>query len=198
MTPIMRVFLFTSIYSITIPVIVLVINLFTKRKKPSIEFIAFSLYLSLAFVTEMVSFSLAVHRINNLWISHFYFPIEFFLLAGMLNSWMENDKKISNYILGIVIVSAILHLFSDYNAINIYAYLIESITLFLLDIYTVYKSDRLEQHFWIAIAITLYFGCTTITVPLKIYGILPAFYIELAINLITNTILGISFIWKRI
>lgn len=200
MPTIFRILFFMSIYSIAIVFLLLLVIVFRNRSTFSNSFIVFALYISSATVTEIVSTYLAVHHTHNLFLTHFYFPLEFGLLAFLLISFTKNRTIKYWFVSPLIILVIVLNTTTPLDSVSLLGYWIESITLVLLSLSVLLFGDvkYLEQRFWIAFALLLYFGATTFTVPLKLISCLPAYYTELIINLISNVLLGVSFTWKRI
>ena len=46
-----------------------------------------ALWFTLSVVISIVEYYLAVHKINNLWINHFFTPVEYAILVWIIAEW---------------------------------------------------------------------------------------------------------------
>lgn len=120
-------------------------------------------YFALVFVVEFFGAYFALQGINNLWISHFFIPIEYIFWIVIFSSWQNNTlfRKITFYSIPIFVLFSIFNT-SVLEGLNRYpsnTISLESVVFIGLSIYLLfYISKSTEESllrnskFWILLA----------------------------------------------
>lgn len=136
-------------------------------------------YFVLCLIAGLLEVFLASKRINNLWIFHYFTPVEYTLLMSVFYSWNQRSpvRKLILYSIPIFIVSWFIGSFWLSNPTDTfsYAYPFSAVLLVLVSSYTLLRIERLERssvldmpEFWASSGTLIYFGGTIVWSSLNV------------------------------
>lgn len=201
---ILTVGLFTLFFT-TIP---FVAGLVTYRKlRP--EFKILAMLFVVIFLVEAYSLYRLYYSQNNIWIYHFYFPVEYTALMYVFSVWQINSvvKKLIRLSIPVLIVISIIYTIQSpslyvYNhlpmTIALPLYLLIS-TYTLLNRYSQDKGNILKNPvFWVCAAVILFSSCSLIHfVSLNMFAEskwIIIWAIHSVTNMVTNLLYTVGFI----
>lgn len=160
----------------------------------------FIIYIMFAFVVQTVTSIMAYTGTHNLWVFHYFYPIQFYLLAFCLIDFEPVYKKqLFSFTVPFFVFAVLDQLvFSGVDSFSSAGLVAQSICLFVLAVRIFYIAVRrtvdhyTEFHFWIAAGILIYFG---ITVTMFIFFNIFQWALPLLVHSLTNTITNILFMW---
>lgn len=158
------------------------------------------------------SYSQAFRGQNNIWIYHFYDPIEYGLLIAVFSFWQKKQivKRILLYSIPVFVLFCginIIFFTDDINNYNFFTSSISRIIFIIISAYTllnIFKSDKGEllkkPEFWITIALLMYSSNTlAYFVFSKIHVaqvMVTLWVINVVMDIIANQIYAIGFICR--
>ncbi|MCD6163316.1 MAG: hypothetical protein J7K40_13025 [candidate division Zixibacteria bacterium] len=196
-----------SIFSIFIPLIAGLIGF----RKYTLDFKLLTILFLIITGVGIYSYSQAIRGQNNIWLYHFYDPIEYSLFIAAFSFWQKKlvVKKIMLYSIPVFVIFCIINIIltDDINNYNFFTSSISRIIFIIISAYTlldIFKSDKGEllkiPEFWIAIAL---FMCSSNTLVYFVFNkiivaqVMVTFWvINLVIDLIANQIYAIGFICR--
>ncbi len=165
--------------------------------------------LVLFFIASLVdgySFYQAINRCSNVWILHFYTPLEYSILVLVFSYWQKEKlmKRILRLSIPIFILIFVLNKmfiestdYFDYITASV-----ESIILLVISVYVLYslhdeKVDSFYKmpQFWVATAVLIYFAGNTLCFSLG--RIIPIWIIPCILNIIANLLYTGGFLCCR-
>lgn len=162
-------------------------------------------------ITDLISSHLSNQGINNLWLIDSYVIVEYSLIIMTLSCW-ESKRWSGIYRVSIPIVIGIYLLLwvisGQKGSFNSIGQLLECILIVFAALITIYhqiipSNTTLWKNYkmWILLGILFYFGFTSFVFVLwKIHriGLLPNLWVlHSIVNIISNVLFGISFLWVR-
>ena len=159
---------YISVFSILLPFGA--ICLIRPKEMPAAPEFAFIIYITVAAITQWIQSAFAFQGMNNLWIAHFFIPIEFLLLAFCL--WHFEPTYRTNMAAFILVAGSFIiydQLFrSHLGSFSLPGLITEGMALFILSVRVFYLavvrtvSYKDEFHFWVSAGMLVYFGMNSL------------------------------------
>jgi hypothetical protein len=167
----LSLFLLPSLSLISEIAVVFALLLARKKLKPELKILG--AYFVVCLIAGLFEILLASKGINNLWIFHYFTPIEYALLMFMFYSWNQRSPvgKLILYSIPIFIGLWLMGSFWLANPADTfsYAYPVSEVLLVLVSSYTLIRIERLEKsslldmpEFWASSGTLIYFGGTIV------------------------------------
>lgn len=137
--------------------------------KLSRELRVVAIYLVVSMAFSLTQYYFAKRNINNLWLTHFFTPIQYAFLAWTLSLWQRSPQiqrilQMSAVIFAAICLGSIL-LLENLRTFNIYSRPFESVLLVISSGYALYLLNKNDSgsllrrpEFWVSSAILLYFS----------------------------------------
>lgn len=159
--------------------LVVVFALIYARKKLRPEMRILGIYFLLCLMAGLLEILLASKGINNLWIFHYFTPVQYALLTFVFYFWNQKStlEKLIFYSIPVFVASWLLGSFWLANPADTfsYAYPISAALLVLVSSYTLLRIERLEKssvldipEFWVSSGTLIYFGGTIVFSSLSV------------------------------
>jgi len=149
------------------------------RKKLRPEMRTLGAYFVFCLMAGLLEILLASKGINNLWIFHYFTPVQYALLTYVFYSWNRESsmEQLIFYSIPVFVASWFLGSFWLANPADTfaYAYPISAALLVLVSSYTLLRIERLERssmldipEFWVSSGTLIYFGGTIVFSSLSV------------------------------
>jgi hypothetical protein len=169
----------------------------------------------LTFVTEMTMLSLTNYGYRNLWLIHFFTPIQYSLLAWIFAAWIQDRKARRAIKVSIPLFwmwSAIVFLWIEQTtSFSTYSRSLEAFLVVTISAYALIELSKREvaslltfPAFWVCIAVLVYFtgsaviyASSNILLELSLEALTIAWTAKGGLNILANLFLGIGFTCHR-
>lgn len=142
------------------------LKLYSKNGKP-IKILA--IYSCVMLIIQIITYMLAIKKMNNLFLSHFYFILQFVILSYFYYTILKEKAQKNSVKFGLLIVSIILivqyciepNLFFKFNLLEIFLTSISLIVYISFYLYNMLNDEKKYYYFTIGLLLYL-FGSTII------------------------------------
>ncbi len=142
---------------------------FKSYQKNLVAFKVFSIYLLFYFIIQMITWYLFEQKLDNLFLSHYYFIGSFVFLSIFFSEIFEKQfiKKLIYSIIAINLIILSLHYYfypESYNKFNTLEVIITSVPLIFYSILFFYQKiiDQKKEYIYIVSGFFLYTLCSTL------------------------------------
>ena len=174
-----------------------------------------AVYFSVSVALSLVQFYLASQRINNLWLTHLFTPIQYAFFASIFALWQNDHRmklalQLSAILFAALCLSGILF-FEDPRTFNIYTRPVEGVLLVFFSGQMLHMINKRsleplarQPAFWISAATLIYFsglavlyGLSNTLLSRSVETLRSAWIAHTIVGIIANLLYGVAFLCPR-